>query len=303
MIAPICKSVPVVAHEEYIVSFHTDTGFAYTQGFFAAPHFYHESEYILYAPAHGAGGNGLYGAPGAMPTASSGNNYWVDVEFAPSPADDQPESEGTATSIWKYDTFEPTIAASTQPVEVGTRFQSARAGYIQGLRFYKGATNTGEHLANLWSSTGQLLASTTFSAETASGWQEVTFAQSVPISANTTYVASYHTTSGAWAYTTNYFQSHGAAYAPLRTMVGSGVYLQGHSGFPNQVTNDNYWVDIVFGDEPAYVKPVNTATIFPDTFQPAAIYNGGSLVQLGMKFRANRDGFINGLHYYNAAPQ
>ena len=40
---------------------------------------------------------------------------------------------------------------------------------------------------------GTLLASATFTNESASGWQQVNFSNPVPITAGTTYVASYHT--------------------------------------------------------------------------------------------------------------
>jgi hypothetical protein len=36
------------------------------------------------------------------------------------------------------------------------------AGYITGLRFYKGSLNTGPHIGHLWSATGALLAEATF---------------------------------------------------------------------------------------------------------------------------------------------
>ena len=70
------------------------------------------------------------------------------------------------------------------------------AGYIKGIRFYKGSSNTGPHTGKLWTASGTLLASATFSGETASGWQEVRFATPVAITANTTYVASYYTAVG-----------------------------------------------------------------------------------------------------------
>ena len=61
-------------------------------------------------------------------------------------------------------------------------------GYITGIRFYKGSGNTGTHVGHLWTSTGTLLATATFSNETASGWQQVNFATPVAITAGTTYV-------------------------------------------------------------------------------------------------------------------
>ena len=76
------------------------------------------------------------------------------------------------------------------------KFRTDVAGYITGVRFYKGTGNTGTHVGNLWTAGGTPLATATFTAETATGWQQVTFATPVAVAANTTYVASYHTTSG-----------------------------------------------------------------------------------------------------------
>ena len=55
------------------------------------------------------------------------------------------------------------------------KFTSASFGQITGIRFYKDAQNTGTHIGDLWSSNGTLLASATFTNETASGWQQVNF--------------------------------------------------------------------------------------------------------------------------------
>src|SRR6202043_3476529 len=75
-------------------------------------------------------------------------------------------------------------------LELGMQFQSAQSGYVTGVRFYKGAGNTGTHTGTLWTATGAKLTSGTFTNETATGWQTMTFARSVPIQANTTYVVS-----------------------------------------------------------------------------------------------------------------
>ena len=84
-------------------------------------------------------------------------------------------------------------------VELGVKFRSDVSGTITGIRFYKASANTGTHVGNLWSGTGQLLASATFSSETASGWQQVNFASPVSITANTVYVASYHANVGHYS--------------------------------------------------------------------------------------------------------
>ncbi|MGZ4411956.1 MAG: DUF4082 domain-containing protein, partial [Gaiellaceae bacterium] len=87
------------------------------------------------------------------------------------------------------------------PIEVGVKFSADSDGFVTALRFYKGVANTGTHVGHLWSASGQQLAEATFSGETASGWQQVQLAEPVAISAHTTYVASYWSPSGYFAYT------------------------------------------------------------------------------------------------------
>jgi hypothetical protein len=142
----------------------------------------------------------------------------------------------------------------TAAVEVGVKFTSGSSGEITGIRFYKGPTNTGTHIGDLWSASGVLLASATFTNETASGWQQVNFSAPVKITARTTYVASYHTSGGEYSDTTYYFanyqgQTNGSLAAAGDSL--NGVYAYGTgSVFPTNVsvTGDNYWVDVVFDD-------------------------------------------------------
>src|SRR5262249_33438836 len=92
----------------------------------------------------------------------------------------------------------------------------------------------------------------TFSSETASGWQSVNFPTAVAITANTTYVASYHTNVGNYGVDEPYFASAGIDNSPLHALSnaaggGNGVYAYGNSAFPTQTFNSsNYWVDVVF---------------------------------------------------------
>ena len=158
-----------------------------------------------------------------------------------------------ATSLWHQSTT-PNVTDNpdSQAVELGMRFQSSVAGLISGLAFYKSANNTGTHTADLWSSDGKLLATATFTNETASGWQLVMFAQPVPIQANTVYVASYHTSTGHYADDQTFFASSGLTVGSLTAVAnsngGNGVYAYGAGGiFPTQTFNaSNYWVDVLF---------------------------------------------------------
>lgn len=164
-------------------------------------------------------------------------------------------------SVWT-DSTTPAVPSQTDPqqVEVGVKFQTLVDGYITGVEFYKGTGNTGTHTGNLWTSSGTLLATAVFTNETATGWQRVTFPAPVPVTANTTYVASYHTTSGRYAVNANYFVTAGVTTLPLKALSnaeggGNGVYKYGPSGFPNQTYgSSNYWVDPVFHTLP--VDPV-----------------------------------------------
>ncbi len=169
-------------------------------------------------------------------------------------------------SIWPASAT-PTLAsdADTSSVELGVKFRSDIAGFITGVRFYKGVNNSGVHTGTLWSSTGQVLASATFISETASGWQQVNFPSPVPIAANTTYVASYLAPNGGYAADGNYFASSGVDSGVLHALsnaaaAGNGVFIYGSGGvFPNQTFESaNYWVDVAF-----------TANIGPDTSPPA----------------------------------
>ena len=158
------------------------------------------------------------------------------------------------SSIWPSSTVPAVIdRGPDRAVQLGVKFRSDVAGTIRGIRFYKAAGNTGTHVGSLWSRGGTRLANATFTNETASGWQEVSFAKPVAIKANTVYVASYHTTTGHYSINTNYFASKGADNAPLHALAngvsgGNGVYRYGNSsGFPNRTWNaSNYWVDVVF---------------------------------------------------------
>ena len=61
------------------------------------------------------------------------------------------------------------------------KFTASANGWITGIRFYKGASNTGTHIGSLWDSSGDLLGSVTFTNESASGWQEADFATPIAV--------------------------------------------------------------------------------------------------------------------------
>lgn len=162
-------------------------------------------------------------------------------------------STTSSVSIWNA-TATPAVVtdSDTDATEVGVKFRANVNGSITGIRFYKGPQNTGTHVGTLWSSSGQQLATATFTNETASGWQQVNFATPVQITANTVYVASYHTDVGRYSTSENYFTNSGVSNPPLYALRNgesgpNGVYKYGAQGFPtSSYLSTNYWVDVVF---------------------------------------------------------
>ena len=171
-------------------------------------------------------------------------------------------SPGVAVTVAAPDCPCTALAASTPSkidsgdsgsIETGVKFRTDYDGYINGVRFYKGAANTGTHVGNLWSSTGTLLATATFTGETASGWQQVNFLNPVAVTANTTYVASYFSPGGHYSADSGFFVASGLDRPPVHflqdaTSGGNGVFRYSlTSAFPTlSFGATNYWVDVVF---------------------------------------------------------
>ena len=128
----------------------------------------------------------------------------------------------------------------TGAYELGVKFQSGVAGWVAGVRFYKGTGNGGTHTGSLWSSSGTLLATGTFTNETATGWQTMVFPSAVRIGANTTYVVSYFESQGHYSVDEDLFDS-ARNVPPLTGMKSNfvsvpggdnGIYNPGGPGFP-----------------------------------------------------------------------
>jgi Domain of unknown function (DUF4082)/Bacterial Ig domain len=153
-----------------------------------------------------------------------------------------------SVSLFAGSTPRTVSANDPNAIEIGVRFQSSQAGSIAAIRFYKGLLNTGIHTAHLWTGTGTLLASATFSGESASGWQQVALVPAVAITPGVLYVASYHTP-GNYAADSDYFDTAAHTVGPLTAPAGAnGVYTYGPGMvFPaSSFLGSNYYVDVVF---------------------------------------------------------
>ena len=185
-------------------------------------------------------------------TNGSGYTFRVKATNAIGDSAQSAASNSVTPNATLFDFATPTTIDSgdTSPVELGVKFTADVDGWITGVRFYKATTNIGTHIGNVWATDGTRLATATFSNETASGWQTVTFASPVPVSAGTTYIASYFAPNAHNSYTASGF-SAAFDHAPLHTLANSvspnGVYAAGSSAFPSSSYNaTNYWVDVLF---------------------------------------------------------
>ncbi|NUS65539.1 MAG: DUF4082 domain-containing protein, partial [Saccharothrix sp.] len=136
-------------------------------------------------------------------------------------------------------------------VELGLRFTPTVDGFATGVRFYKGAGNTGTHVGSLWSSAGQRLAQVTFANETATGWQTAQFASSVPLIAGQDYTVSYTAPRGHYASEQWAFAYRGVDTGAMQVAGGFGAVPAGVYGavgtMPAQsYQKANYFVDISY---------------------------------------------------------
>jgi hypothetical protein len=188
-----------------------------------------------------------------------------------------PSASGQITLL--NEAVKPSLVDSNdgKAVELGVKFRSDTSGSVTGLRFYKATTNTGTHVGHIWSSSGTLLASATFTSETGSGWQRVSFSTPVPIAANTVYIASYFAPTGHYSADSNYFAKAGVDRPPLHALANgvsgpNGVYLySGSGGFPtSSYQSTNYWVDIEYA-------PSQQGAVNPQLSESASTLSFGSV--------------------------
>jgi hypothetical protein len=237
--APLSTSVVMVAEGTYYLVSEEVSGGDYWLG--------NDTVVALTADA-AAASLPVYGAPGAIqPGGSVPGTTFVPVDLFY-----QIMTGLVVVSIWDGATPAnlSVYTDPTGPANLGVVFQSNLAGSVFGVQFYKGAGVTGVHTGSLWDADGNLLATGTFTNETASGWQQLYFTTPVPIAANTNYTASYITADPSIFAFTNAGLATGVTNGPLMVPASGGVYTYGDTNtFPDNISDitPNYWVDVLFG--------------------------------------------------------
>jgi hypothetical protein len=142
--------------------------------------------------------------------------------------------------------------SSTTEAELGVKFRVEKAGFITGVRFYRGPADAGPYEASLrkaastdpWNDTtmtGQLLATGSVTSGSSSGWQEVVFATPMAVQPDTLYFAGYYAPFGQYAADAGYFRDREIVHSPVRlpsqgSIDGNGFIRVGGRGLPAPFT-------------------------------------------------------------------
>ncbi|MDB4951795.1 MAG: Carbohydrate binding family 6 [Gemmatimonadetes bacterium] len=170
-------------------------------------------------------------------------------------ADDAPGPKATASLLpvrWNiFTTQTPTTTLSASPGwEVATRFKTSVAGCIVRVRFYRAAGETGTNTVKLWSNSGTLLFSETFSSPT-QGWNYVELREhgfgpysdlSICIPANTYFRVSVNTN-------TYQVKTPGGLASPIVNgplTADLSYYGQPTGSMPTTSSTSTYFVDVYF---------------------------------------------------------
>jgi hypothetical protein len=178
----------------------------------------------------------LYTARITSPSVSAGETWTF--TSAPEPVVESAETIfGAAT---------PQNAAWNDPdqVQVATRFTVETAGDARGVRFYKGAANTGTHTGFLWDAAGTAIGTVDFVDETADGWQTARFATPVALERGVEYRVGLFSTTGRYAVDIGSLAQE-TKVGPFTVPASGSAYTYG-TGYPSEISTHNYWVDILF---------------------------------------------------------
>ena len=173
---------------------------------------------------------------------------------------------GAATAQTSFSGGVPRVTAEggdAAAVTLGSQFTATKAGKVTGVRFYKGTGNGGVHVGGLYDPAGTLLAKATFSGESSSGWQKVTFGTAVTVKAGTTYTAAVLMPQGHYAHTQSYTWPHTVGDLTVR----AGVYRYGStlSRPTSTYLKTNYWIDVDFTASTTPTTPAPAPTSSPTT--------------------------------------
>jgi hypothetical protein len=225
----LSEPVPITTGRTYTVTYYAPAG-----RFSTTPNYFSSAK--TSNPFTATTGVFRRGTGGVLPTSTTTTNYWVDATFS--------TKVPSAQTLFATGVPATQSGTDTRSVETGTRFTTSSAGSVTAVRFFKGAANTGVHVGRLWTNSGTLLGTVTFTNESASGWQTAVFPTAIPLQAGETYVVTYLAPVGRTASTSGMLSP---AWVSGSLTATQSVLRYGTGGvFPTTTSTTNRWVDVVF---------------------------------------------------------
>jgi hypothetical protein len=162
--------------------------------------------------------------------------------------------------------------------EFGVKVSVDQPMTLTAIRFWKSSAETGTHVGNVWTSSGALLGSVTFTNETAAGWQQQALTTPLGLQPGSVYVVSVNA-NAFFSITAQGLQTQVIA-GPLRSVAdgANGVFGSAAGVFPGSSYNStNYSVDL-------QVVPAGTVT--PPTVTTTSPLGGATGVARGASVSA-----------------
>jgi len=187
----------------------------------------------------------------------------------------------------------------SSPIELGCRIRIDQGGgYLTGLRVYQASGALGQLTGRLWTTSGALVATTaTITVTDSFGWRELPFA--APIAADGTYIVSYTSPTGAYAFTPEFFDSRfqgGMVVGPLQA---EGCSSGAPGTFPGTAIGDsNIFVDAIWSPFSDSRVSLWNSTARPEI---AAATVDPSPVELGVRFTPTADGTVSQIRFFRGA--
>jgi hypothetical protein len=130
--------------------------------------------------------------------------------------------------------------------EMGVKVQALSSLQLTAIRFWKDAGETGTHTGRVWNSSGQVIASTTFTGESASGWQQQSLGTPLTLQPGQVYTVSVGL--NAFFVTTQLGLQTQITSGALQSVADgkNGVFGSSAGVFPTSTyRSSNYFVDLV----------------------------------------------------------
>ena len=171
-------------------------------------------------------------------------------------------SAGDTPTLTGLSTVDGRTGSGPFTYELGVKVTVDQPTEVTAIRFYKSPGETGTHIGRIWTSDGTQVAQTTFTNETASGWQTQPLTTPYTMQPGAVYTVSVN--ANAYFVATSAGLASSIVSGPLQTVAdgNNGVFGVAAGLFPDQsyLSND-YYVDVTAA--PVSESPPTVASTSP----------------------------------------